>query len=178
LLRQAQAVSSRLAVELGEQVKACLLAVAALGLAPGAHAQTRLLSPREIISVLPGRWAMEEEPNKPGGKPKIDCNSDVVVRIRIVRNENSFTYISKYENPVDPEIRSTIQANSPNNDVNQPGAIVLRYEGEERLDSKGRPIVWHLLMTDRNTFYWHREDWADGVTTPPSHRCPEPDRTS
>jgi hypothetical protein len=157
-------------------MKACLLAVAGLILAPSAHAQ--LLSPHEIISVLPGRWAMEEAPDKPSGKPKIDCSSDLVVRIRIERNENTLIYISKYENEADPGSRSVIKASSPNGDVNKPGAIVLQYEGEKRLDDKGKPVVWHLLMTDRDTFYWHRADWPNGGTTEPSHRCPEPERVS
>jgi hypothetical protein len=147
------------------------LLLLALYVAPAAFAD--ILSPKQILEALPGRWVMEEQ-SESGKKPEIRCDSENVVVIRIESGPTSLTYISKHETKDAVEYRSLVKTQSANDDVNAPGAIVLQYEGETRLDDKGQPVVWHLLMTDRDTFYWHRQDWPNGNVTRPSHRCSNP----
>jgi hypothetical protein len=57
----------------------------------------------------------------------------------------------------------------------RPRAIRIHYDGETRLDARGKPVVWDLLMPDRDTFYWHRADWPAGSVAAPSRRCPKAD---
>jgi hypothetical protein len=49
--------------------------------------------------------------------------------------------------------------------------IRVQYDGEQRLDANGKPVVWKLFMPDRDTFYWHRVDWPPRATTAAVRRC-------
>lgn len=57
----------------------------------------------------------------------------------------------------------------------RPRDIRIQYDGETRLDDKGKSVVRDLLMPDRDTFYWHRADWPAGSVTAPSRRWPKAD---
>jgi len=49
----------------------------------------------------------------------------------------------------------------------------MRIVGEKRLDEKGRPVVWDLVMLNENEYVWHRLDWRPGELTSRIHRCTE-----
>lgn len=51
--------------------------------------------------------------------------------------------------------------------------ITMRIVGEKRLDEKGRPVVWDLVMLNENEYVWHRLDWRPGELTSRVHRCTE-----
>lgn len=44
-------------------------------------------------------------------------------------------------------------------------------ENEPRLDDKGNPVVWHIVVVDADTYCWGRDDWPEGACTPPRRRC-------
>jgi hypothetical protein len=44
-------------------------------------------------------------------------------------------------------------------------------ERESRLDAAGRPVIWHIVPVDSQTFCWGRDDWAHSACTPPRVRC-------
>lgn len=48
----------------------------------------------------------------------------------------------------------------------------VRMDGESRLDDKGNPVVWHVVLVDQDTYCWSRDDWPAGECTPPRKRCP------
>jgi len=43
--------------------------------------------------------------------------------------------------------------------------------GETRRTAGGEPVVWDLILTDANTYRWHRTDWPLGGFTKPVRRC-------
>jgi hypothetical protein len=50
-------------------------------------------------------------------------------------------------------------------------AIRVQLENESRLDEKGKPVVWHIVVVDAETYCWGRDDWPQGACTPPRKRC-------
>jgi hypothetical protein len=38
-------------------------------------------------------------------------------------------------------------------------SIFTSIQDEKRLDDKGNPVKWHLMLVDNNSFYWRRDDW-------------------
>ena len=46
-------------------------------------------------------------------------------------------------------------------------------EGETRKTAAGDPVVWVLIMLDRDTYAWRRTDWAPDGMTKPARRCPK-----
>lgn len=43
---------------------------------------------------------------------------------------------------------------------------------ETRKTPDGRLVVWDLVLTSRNSYAWHRTDWAPGSYTAELRRCP------
>jgi hypothetical protein len=150
-----------------------VLAGAALILAPRAEAQD-LLNTGEIIKALPGVWAMEIA-IPPETDARLQCEK-AAIRISYETGPNDeVIYVSQHVGSEPLPAGESGIARSKIEVGPRALSIVLQYEGETRLDDKGKPVRWRLLMTDRDTFYWNREDWADGGVTAPSHRCPDPD---
>jgi hypothetical protein len=50
-------------------------------------------------------------------------------------------------------------------------ALRAQLENEPRLDKQGKPVVWHVVLVDENTYCWGRDDWPQGACTPPRKRC-------
>ena len=50
-------------------------------------------------------------------------------------------------------------------------AIRVQLENEPRLDDQGKPVVWHIVVIDADTYCWGRDDWPEGACTPPRKRC-------
>lgn len=44
--------------------------------------------------------------------------------------------------------------------------------GETRVDDKGVPVKWDLVLVGRNRIAWHRADWPDGALTGMLRPCP------
>jgi hypothetical protein len=44
-------------------------------------------------------------------------------------------------------------------------------QGETRRTDRGDLVVWDLVLTSRDSYRWHRTDWADGSYTPKVVRC-------
>jgi hypothetical protein len=44
-------------------------------------------------------------------------------------------------------------------------------ENEPRLDDQGKPVVWHIVVVDADTYCWGRDDWPQGACTTPRKRC-------
>lgn len=38
-------------------------------------------------------------------------------------------------------------------------SLFMGIRGEKRSDDLGNPVKWHLILVDRQTFYWRRGDW-------------------
>ncbi|MGQ7301132.1 hypothetical protein [Marinobacter nauticus] len=49
--------------------------------------------------------------------------------------------------------------------------ITMSIDGEERLDDEGNPVVWDLVLLNKNEYVWHRHDWSFYQFTPPVVRC-------
>lgn len=43
--------------------------------------------------------------------------------------------------------------------------------GETRRTDRGDLVVWDLVLSSRDTYRWHRTDWADGLYTSEVARC-------
>jgi hypothetical protein len=50
-------------------------------------------------------------------------------------------------------------------------AFRTQLENEPRLDNEGKPVVWHIVLVDGDTYCWGRDDWPQGACTPPRKRC-------
>jgi hypothetical protein len=50
-------------------------------------------------------------------------------------------------------------------------SIRVALENEPRLDPNGKPVVWHIVVVDDETYCWGRDDWPKGLCTPPRKRC-------
>jgi len=52
-----------------------------------------------------------------------------------------------------------------------PATLRARLENEPRMDEEGKPVVWHIVVVDAETYCWGRDDWPQGACTPPRKRC-------
>jgi hypothetical protein len=144
-------------------------------LAMPAAALAQPIPAADIIKVLPDVWAMGMQ-KPPSTELTFDCKADAL-HIRIERGgSGKHIYISEFRD-TDGKVyasRSTVRyvSNLPAFGM---GGIVLQYDDEDRLDDKGRPVQWVLLMPDKDKFYWHRVDWRAERATAPSRRCHSPD---
>lgn len=50
-------------------------------------------------------------------------------------------------------------------------ALRTQLDNEPRLDDRGTPVVWHIVVVDADTYCWGRDDWPEGACTPPRKRC-------
>lgn len=50
-------------------------------------------------------------------------------------------------------------------------ALRMQLEHEPRLDKEGKPVVWHVVLLDGDSYCWGRDDWPLGACTPPRKRC-------
>lgn len=50
-------------------------------------------------------------------------------------------------------------------------ALRMQLENEPRLDKEGKPVVWHVVLVDGDSYCWGRDDWPQGACTPPRKRC-------
>jgi hypothetical protein len=48
--------------------------------------------------------------------------------------------------------------------------------GETRRTDAGVPVVWDLVLKDRDRYTWHRTDWANGGHTAVLRRCQQASR--
>ena len=154
------------------------LAIASVAAAPAALAQG-FMPASEVVKILGGVWAMESSSSK--AKLEKLCSEPAMV-IRILKHETgALLYEAEH---IGSEVagipkedlfdRSRIWMVLPDRS-GRPRAIGIQYEGETRLDARGKPVVWDLLMPDRDTFYWHRADCPAGSGTAPSRRCTKAD---
>lgn len=51
------------------------------------------------------------------------------------------------------------------------GYLRVALENETRLDEEGRPVIWHVVLVDDDTYCWGRDDWPPGSCTPVRKRC-------
>lgn len=51
------------------------------------------------------------------------------------------------------------------------GYLRVALENESRLDAEGRPVIWHVVLVDDDTYCWGRDDWSPGSCTPVRKRC-------
>nr|WP_295381961.1 hypothetical protein [Pseudoxanthomonas sp.] len=51
-----------------------------------------------------------------------------------------------------------------------PEGLRMSLKGETRMDDSGQPVTWDLVLVDRDTYCWRRNDWGDGCTKP-LRRC-------
>jgi hypothetical protein len=156
-----------------------LVAAIALGLACAglASAQApRAVTPQpftaeEIISALPGRWEHRiEGASKEALEAMSNCKK-FADRIWFRRGEKGLIYHSQNEAP--GSIVYTSRVGIPSLPFLRRSTIRVQYEGEGRQEDNGKPVVWEIYMTERDTFYWHRVGWPPGTTTPPVRRCKE-----
>lgn len=136
------------------------LAATAVAAALGGAARAEL-PVDELLAVLPGLWEVE----LPESETTTRCTANPL-EIVIDDGEDGLVYESRYLGVPDSERRSPIRTT--------PVAIWVQYEGEQRLTPTGEPVAWYLLMPDRDSFYWVREDWVlsePGARTAMWRRC-------
>lgn len=57
-------------------------------------------------------------------------------------------------------------------DFNQSSSTVtMTLDGEQRKDSREKPVKWDLIILDSISYTWHRHDWPEGATTPVIVKC-------
>jgi hypothetical protein len=49
--------------------------------------------------------------------------------------------------------------------------ITMYLNGETRTTDGGDPVVWSLVLTGDDSFFWRRTDWPKGSATVPRVRC-------
>jgi hypothetical protein len=152
-------------------VAAVALGVGWAGLASAQAPRPQLFTGEEIISALPGRWQYMDGKSDETTGMAVSCEK-FAERIWFERDEKGeLVYYSQYEAPGSEKNVSRVGVSRfP---FPERYTIRLQYEGEERLDDKGKPVAWEVIMTERDTFYWHRIDWPPGGTTAPVRRCRE-----
>jgi hypothetical protein len=149
----------------------CALA-SALILATPAAAQSspsaELLTPGDILDVLPGVWEIDPAELAKGVETTQRCEDDPqIIRFAPGVDDGAVLYESWFEDDPTRIRRSTVRAEGD--------AIHIRYEGEERLTPDGDPVEWLLFMPDRDHFFWVRTDWIEdnpGGRTGMRRRCP------
>lgn len=47
----------------------------------------------------------------------------------------------------------------------------VQLENETRLDSKGKPVIWHLKPLTVDQYCWGRDDWGQSQCTVPRVKC-------
>ncbi|MFC3150036.1 hypothetical protein ACFOEK_03265 [Litoribrevibacter euphylliae] len=53
----------------------------------------------------------------------------------------------------------------------RPSVMRMKVIGETRTTENGAPVVWDLILKDKNTFCWHRTDWPAGTCTQDLNKC-------
>lgn len=154
--------------------RAVALVAVCSGLASAQASRTpKLFTAEEIISALPGRWgyAPEEGWSDKSTSKTVDCGK-FAERIWFGRDEKGeLVYYSQHEEPgAKMNVSRVGVSRFP---FPERHTIRLQYEGEKRLDEDGKPVAWEVIMTERDTFYWHRVGWPPGGTTAPVRRCKE-----
>lgn len=46
-----------------------------------------------------------------------------------------------------------------------------KIRGETRLDAKGQPVVWDLILTSQDSYQWHQVGWPRYARTKTVRRC-------
>ncbi|MEM9839632.1 MAG: hypothetical protein AAF830_10835 [Pseudomonadota bacterium] len=113
----------------------------------------------DALDLAPGQWEMH--PEERGSKSNFSCNQEPLT-ITIDRTAMRYTSTRDDYTVVGDILAAEDQF------------FIIRYDGEERLDDNGEPLVWIWLSIDKDTFVWARLDqWMAGNrgTTAPRLRC-------
>lgn len=89
-----------------------------------------------------------------------------------IKFRNNFTeIILKFDNKInsaDATVSDTVQYKLISKNGNR---ITMKMVGEKRIDDKGQPVIWDLVMLNKQEYAWHRHDWKPGALTPRIHLC-------
>ena len=130
-------------------ILACLLLSLAYSINGCANAYAKLTSSNkqnldDIINILEqGKWVFEDR----------SC-SNSFLSLEFDKKKLEITVQSKLENSEDVNeyIYDILSVDR--------GRIYTSIRNEERLDNNGTPAKWHLILKNRQTFYWRRNDWG------------------
>lgn len=101
-------------------------------------------------------------------KSDVSCDKNPhTIMFRKNNSEAVLTFQKKLKDADGKEIGDTIYKIVRKNG----NRITMKIIGEKRLDENGQPVVWDLVMLNKNEYAWHRLDWSDGVLTSRIYLC-------
>lgn len=130
-----------------------VLALAACGTAPqpGAPSTPGAAARGSVpFAWVEGRWRWENQ----------ECDSAFTIQAPDAR-QILLTYPT--EDGVDSTVYRVLSE--------RPNVVRGEIVGEDRMDDRGRPVVWDFVRLSETEFCWHRGDWADDGCTRPLIRC-------
>lgn len=104
-----------------------------------------------------GKWGWDL------GESPVSCEQNPhVIRFREHRTEAVIEFDKKIHSPDGAPTNSVLYKI-----LDRSGnRITMRIVGEKRLDDKGQPVVWDLVLLNEEEYAWHRLDWPRGALTP------------
>ena len=126
---------------------------------PGCNQMLGASAQLDPYSVLPGKW---------GWNGSSDCDvSPEEIRFSTDRKQMFLAHAPiKDDDTREPHREVTYQILRI-----LPNGISMSLDGEDRLDSSGKPVTWDLILLDQDRYCWHRSDWRSGGCTKPVDRC-------
>ena len=105
--------------------------------------QTSSVPSAPVLDRAEGRWALDPAETEQRGR--FTCEDDPLV---ISIDKQAMRY------------RAVTSSSSDDADILTVGEsfFVLRYDGEERLDENGQPLIWLFYLIDDDHFAWLRDD--------------------
>ena len=133
-----------------------LLSIIAVGLV-GCASHPSSTSP-DVFSALAGQW--DEEDPESCKNPHILSFDDEKTTMFVTYADVGWVTEGESRKVFRYEVLSANQY-----------ALRAQLENEPRLDNEGKPVVWHVVLVDENSYCWGRDDWPQGACTPPRRRC-------
>lgn len=133
-------------------------------------ATAQLLSYDEIIASIPGKWSV---PFELDGEQVQDCER-FAMNIWLREENGAVVYYSQASGS-DVDITSepdrSLVRHAPGEDGQPIPALLIQYDGEDRVTDDGAKVSWRLYMPDRDAFTWQATHWGWSGSTPFRHRC-------
>lgn len=119
-------------------------------------------SAESLFQTLNGKWLFGQT----------DCAKAFTIEAAADRRTIRLTYPETPENPARQYVYKVLAVDRR--------FVRAQIEGEKRLTSEGKPVVWDFIFLSTDEFVWRRTDWlvtssgnwSDIQATPPVTRCP------
>jgi len=114
---------------------------------------------RSILDTLPGQWIDVDRKYCDIGRTTVSVSAD--------RQNISFSH-SGLGRATESDIRQQFNYRVGAQRGNR---LHLELENETRLDERGEPVTWDLVMLSSDEFCWSRSDWPEDGCTASVFRC-------